>query len=282
MSSSLSYLISLYGQIGNAGGTASLLDTLYGNGGAGQASGSGASPIAALASAEKNEAAQVKTTAGEATVKNAMTAYTKVVNSGRSLDQILSDPSVLNVLLKANGLSDQIGNTALAKKVLLSNLSDPNSLANVLTDSRWKTLAQTYNLHVNGIKALNSPSVIDAITQGYAQMTWQQEQDATTPGLSAALTFIQEAPHIKSVDQILGNATVRNVVTTALGIPAQIAFQSLTAQETAIGSRLDVQKFQDPAFVQSFAQRFLIEKNTSTATTSPNASLTTLAVQAGG
>jgi hypothetical protein len=282
MSSSLSYLTTLYAGLGDTSGTASLLDTLYGNGGAGQVADSGGSPIAALASAEKNEATQVKTTASEATVKNAMTAYTKAVNSGRSLDQILSDPSVLNVLLTANGLSDQIGNTALAKKVLTSNLSDPNSLANVLTDSRWKTLAQTYNLNVNGIKALNSPSVISAITQGYAQMTWEQAQDATTPGLSDALTFIQEAPTITSVDQILGNVTVRNVVTTALGIPQQIAFQSLTAQETAISSRLDVKNFQSPSFVQSFAQRFLIENNLNTSNTSSQPDLTTLAVEAGG
>jgi hypothetical protein len=50
---------------------------------------------------------------------------------------------------------------------------------------------------------------------------------------------------------------MRSVVTTALGVPQQIAFQPLLAQEQAITSRLDVSKFQNKQFVQSFADRFL-------------------------
>lgn len=278
MSVSLSYLAQLYGG-GASGSGASLLDTLYGFGSNGQATASG-SPVAALAAAQSNEAAQVAATEKQPAVVTAMAAYTKAVNSGRNLQDLLSDPTVVNVLLTANGMQDQIGNTGLAKQVLLSNLSDPNSLANVMTDTRWKTLAETYNLQANGVKALQSPSVIAAITKGYAQMTWETTQDAATPGLSDALTFIQQASSVTSVDQLLGNATVRKVVTVALGIPQQIAFQSLTAQENAIASRLDVKKFQDPTFVQSFAQRFLIENSQQSGTSSSTPDLTTLAVEA--
>ncbi len=62
----------------------------------------------------------------------------------------------MNVLLTANGMSDQIGYTALATKALTSNLSDPNSLANTLTDTRWKTLAETYNFHANGLSSIQN------------------------------------------------------------------------------------------------------------------------------
>jgi hypothetical protein len=78
---------------------------------------------------------------------------------------------------------------------------------------------------------------------------------------------------------------VRNVVQTAYNIPQQIAFQSLTAQEHAITSNLDVRKLKDPAFVQSLAKQYLIQKNidnSSTAAASTSPDLTTLAVQAGG
>ena len=63
---------------------------------------------------------------------------------------------------------------------------------------------------------------------------------------------------ITSVDQILGNPTMRTVVTTALGIPEQIAFQPLEAQEKAISSQLNITQFQDPKFVESFVQHYLI------------------------
>jgi hypothetical protein len=71
------------------------------------------------------------------------------------------------------------------------------------------------------------------------------------------------------------------VVTTALSIPEQIAFQNLGAQENAISSRVNIKQFQDPKFVETFVQRYLIANNgSSSATSTPD--LTTLAVQGQG
>ena len=59
---------------------------------------------------------------------------------------------------------------------------------------------------------------------------------------------------------ILGDPINRAVVTTALGIPREIAFQSLTAQENAITARLDVKKLQDPKFVANLTNRYLLAR----------------------
>ena len=130
MSVSLSYLTTLFPSSSSSG--ASLLDALYGIGGSGGPSGQ--NPVQALASAEQNETAEVKQTAKQADVKMTMAAFTKAVNGAKSVKALLANPAVMNVLLTANGMSDQIGYTALATKVLTSNLKDPNSLANTLTD----------------------------------------------------------------------------------------------------------------------------------------------------
>jgi hypothetical protein len=110
--------------------------------------------------------------------------------------------------------------------------------------------------------------VRDTLANGYAEVTWRQSLDATTPGLSNALIFRSEASSITSVDQILGDTVMRKVVTTALDIPEEIAFQPLEAQEKAISSRLDITKFQDPKFVDTFTQRYLVAANTGTSTSS--------------
>jgi hypothetical protein len=71
------------------------------------------------------------------------------------------------------------------------------------------------------------------------------------------------------------------VITGALNIPPNIVFQSLTAQQTAINSRVDYAKFQDPRYVTSLTDQYLLaqrENNQSSA--SP--SLTSLAVQSSG
>jgi hypothetical protein len=283
MSDSQSYLLTLYSGItGTASDpTSSILNAIYGGG---TASGTGGTtdPVLALKVAQATETQQVKATAQQASVQTAIAAFTKGVQSATSVDQLLSNPNVMNVLLTANGLSDQIGYTALAKQVLTSNLSDTNSLANTLTDTRWKTIAQTYDFHTNGLTAIKSQSVIDTITNAYAQAQWRSNEDSVTPGLSNALYFIANASKSTSVDQLLSDTNLRTVVLTALGVPAQIAYQDLGAQEQAITSRMDISKLQDPAFVQQFAQRYLIANSTSSSGSSSATDLTTLAVQANG
>jgi hypothetical protein len=69
-------------------------------------------------------------------------------------------------------------------------------------------------------------------------------------------------------------------VTTALGIPKQIAFQELGAQEKAITNRLDISRLQDPKFVDGLSQRYLLEKQKEAPAPAPD--LSTLSLQLRG
>ena len=178
---------------------------------------------------------------------------------------------MLKVLLTANGLGDQVGYPALARKALLSNPSDPKGVANTLPDSSWKETTALYDFANKGLSVLQNPAVIDTLANGYAEVTWRNSLDATTPGLSEALDFRSQASKITSALQILGSATLRNVVTTALDIPKQIAFQDLGAQQQAITSKLDITRFRDPAFVESFTQKYLLAaQQAASGNSSPN------------
>ncbi len=277
MSGSYNYLTALFG--GSSSVTDPILAALYGGGGGG----SGVSPAQALQTAETNQTQQVAATASQPQVQQAIKAFTLAVNNATSVTQLLSNPAVMNVLLTANDMQDQIGYTALATQALTSNLSDPNSLVNKLTDSRWQTLAKSYNFATNGLSAIQNPTAITSIANAYAQATWQSNQDSVTPGLSNALAFKSQAAGITSVAQILGNMTVRTVVTTALGIPPQIAFQDMGAQTQAIASRLDVTKLQDPKFVDSLAVQYLVANSANAASAAGSSpDITALAIQAGG
>ena len=114
-------------------------------------------------------------------------------------------------------------------------------------------------------------------------MTWRQSLDATTPGLSNALHVPREASTITSVDQILGDPVMRNVVTTALGIPLQIAFQDLDAQEQAITSQLDITQLPGPE-IRRQLHRAVPDRDAAAERGARSAapSLDSLAVQAGG
>lgn len=236
-----------------------------------------------MSDAEQNQTKDIAATEKEPQVQRAIQAFTTAVQNARTPQQLLSNPQALNVLLTANGLGDQASYTALATQTLLSNINDSNSLVNQLDNTNWTNAVKTYDFANKGLSVIQNPQVIQTITNAYAQITWYQSLDATTPGLSDALTFKGEASTITSVDQILGDPIMRTVVTTALGIPEQIAYQPLEAQEQAISSRLDISNFQSPQFVQSFTQRYLVAAQQQAAQgSSSSSSLEALAIRAEG
>ena len=279
MGTSLGYLTSLFPAATSGGGD--LLSALYGYGSNGT-SAARQNPILALRAAEKNSAQGIKMTAAEPEVQRAISKFTAAVTNAKSVDQLLADPAVLPVLLTANGLGNQTSYTALATRALTSDLKDPKSLANTLTDTRWKPVVETYDFANKGLSVIQKPEVISTIANAYAEITWRQSLDETTPGLSNALSFRANGTSISSVYQILGDPMLRTVVTTVLGLPLQIALQPLEAQEKAISSRLDITQFKDQKFVEQFAQRYLIAANAAAAGSNQTPSLDAIAVQARG
>jgi hypothetical protein len=282
MGMTLGYLTGLYGaNAGASTGPESMLATLYGYAGP-KANPLGQNPAAALASAERNETRNIRLTAAEPEVKRAMDAFTAGVGKAKTVQELLANPAVMRVLMTANGLADQIPYTALARKALQSDLGDPKSLTNRLTDTRWKPVVSTYDFAHKALSVIQDPKVIATIANAYAEVTWRKSLDAATPGLSNALAFRKVASTISSVDQILGDPMMRNVVTTTLGIPLEIAFQPLEAQEQAVSTRLDITRFKDPKFVESFVQRYLLAAGTKATNTGTSPSLSTLAMQSRG
>lgn len=275
MSILASYLPDLFSFVSGTGQT--LTQTLYGQG----STKSSLSVSQALRSAELNQTRDVKVTAAQPDIKRAIDRFSAAVSSATSVTQLLKSPAVMEVLLTANGLGDRISATALARKALTSDLSDPKSLANTLTDTRWKNVAKTYDFSQQGLAVIQKSDVIAKLADAYAEVKWRQDLNKKTPGLSNALTFRAEASKVTSVYQILGDPVLRDVVTTALSIPKQIAFQNLNAQEKAISSRLDLTKLQDPKFVETFIQRYLLNTSNAPTTTKPD-DLTTLANKARG
>ncbi len=258
-----------------------ILTALYS--GAGAAGGvSTGNPILDLKLAEQNQAKDVAREAKDPTVMRDLAAFRSAVAKAPDIKTALQNPNVMKVLLTANGLASQLQYTALASKALLSDPSDPKSLVNQLSDSRWKTVAQTYNLGQRGLAGLQDPKVQAQLASAYAQVTWMNSLDAATPGLAEALQFKQQASKITNVDQILGDPINWQVVLTALGIPQQIAFQDIGAREHAVASRLDVTKLQDPKFVNALTDRYLLAKQQASQGAAAAPSLDALSAQARG
>jgi hypothetical protein len=236
-------------------------------------------PLLDLKLAQQDESADVAKEQLQPQVMQAVSAFTTAVNKSTSISQALGNPEVQQVLLTANGLSSYIGQTALVQKVLMSDPNDPKSLVNQLGNAQLLSTVQTYNFAKNGLSELQNPMIQQTLSSGYAQAMWLQSLDQATPGLSNAITFLGQASSIKSSADILDNITNFYVVTTALGIPQSIINQPLAAQQQALNSRLDYSKLQDPNYVSSLTDQYLLtmqENSTSGTTNSGTASMLNL------
>jgi hypothetical protein len=239
-------------------------------------------PIEALEQATSGETRQVALVAARPQVKRDIAQFTQALATAQTPEQLLANPAALRVLLTANGLGDQAGNTALATQALLSDPMQVSSAADTSSNPRWLTVNQTYAFAEKGLSVLKDPETVNVIANGYAEELWRTNLDQTAPGLSNAIDFRQRAATITSVDQIFADPTFRAVIMTTLSLPERLASQPPGAREQAIASRVDVTKFKDPAFVDEFTRRYLIamQQAASRAAGPVEPDLTTTAIQA--
>ncbi len=93
------------------------------------ASGSGASPAAA---AQRTQ------------------YFTNTIGSVTSVDDLLNDDTLFTYALTAFGLNPTLHSKDTIRQVLVSDLTDPDSFANTLTDTRYRTLAAAFNFATDG------------------------------------------------------------------------------------------------------------------------------------
>ena len=105
-------------------------------------------------------------------VKRAVDAFAKAVRSAATPDALLRDPAALDVILTANGLGDMVPRAAMARKALLSDLSDPKSLANTLTDPQWKQAAQTLDFARRGLAVVRDPRTAAKLADAEKTIAW--------------------------------------------------------------------------------------------------------------
>lgn len=221
----------------------------------------------AVQNAEKNEDKQLAQIAKDPIVKKDLARYAKVVKEAKTLDDVLNDPVARRVFLKANGLGDQVDAVGLAKKALVSDLGDKGALVYRLSsiNDNWLTTAQKYDFNTFGLGLLNLNIAIEEVSNNYIGEKRLDMLDEQMPGLGSSILFKNIAANLDSAIKILGSPLGREVVTTALGLPMQMAVQSLEAQSKAITQRLDPKKLKDPEFVDKLVQRYLIQLNGGTA-----------------
>lgn len=249
-----SFSASLFGQ------ATGLTGTIFQRGGATSAG----DPLGALARAEKGRAKQIADAADQPQVARELERFEKAVKGAKSVEDLLKNRDAMRVILTANGLGTQIDAQGLVRRALTSKLNDPKAVVYQLarTNGNWLTTARDLDLDRKGLQVVQSDVMIARLKIGYAQAKWEDSLEQQAPGLSLAVIFKRRAASIDSPLKVLGDPVAREVVTATLGIPKDLARQSVEAQERAIAAKIDVSKFKDERFLDNFIKRYLLTVNT--------------------
>ena len=238
------------------------LSILGGGAAAGAADGAAALMALRRASAKGAEEKGVAQLSKDGSLKQALTRFTEGISRAKTVEAALRDPRVTAVLMPALGLPDGVDVPGMAVRALMSDPTDPKSVASRLaaTDGRWKSAAATLNLAKRGLEGLRDPAVQKRLTEGYTSYQWRLSRDNEASGISDALYFEQRMATGKALTpyEVLGDAVLRRVVTGALGLPQTIAIQEVETQARAITSRVDLSKLTDARQATKFAERYVM------------------------
>lgn len=177
----------------------------------------------------------------------------------KSPDDLLKNRRALQFVLTAFQLEDSIDQKAIIKKVITEDPKDPKSLVNRLADPRYSQLAKA--LADWSSNPLSQKSVQDSIVKGYQQNAFEKDQGDQTPGMREALYFRRMVGQAKTIPQLMADKALVQVVRVGLGLPDKFGVLSYDQQKTILSKRIDMKNFSDPAYVDRFIQRYLVNND---------------------
>jgi hypothetical protein len=216
-----------------------------------------ATPALRRVTAEGAEAKGIAREEKDPVTLSALARFRSALDKAGTIEDALSDPRILKVILPALGLPDQAGNAGLVRRALLSDPTDTDGLATRL-GSTWKAAAATLGVYATGLDGLRDAAMVERMSDAYLKYQYRRGLDDQQAGLSDALYFLDAAQTADDVFDLLGDPVLRRVVTGALGLPDQIAVQSVEAQGRAVTARLKMDSLQDDRAVRKLAERYLI------------------------
>jgi hypothetical protein len=195
-------------------------------------------------------------TVAEPGVKSATAYYEANIGKVTSIQDFVDNYRLLSYALNAYGLGDQVKAKALITKVLEGGVSNPKSLANTLSDSRWKAFAAAFDFVGQGASSVSSTSAVKTTTADYAEQQLESDQGAQDIGVQLALYFQRVAPTISSEYGILADPNLLEVAQTIFGLSPATSATNIDAEAKALSQLMPISDLQDPKKLQQLTERF--------------------------
>lgn len=215
------------------------------------------------------------------------------IGKADTAEKLVNDKRLLRIALTAFGLEGDVNSKAFIQKVLEGGTLKEGSLANKLADKQYAKFAAAFGYGDFSVPRTKISTFADEILAQFRARSFETAVGEQNNTYRLAMNAERELPALASRTisetakwyTVLGNAPLREVMQTALGLPKSFSSIDLDQQvsvlkrrtEAAFGSS-DIGQFKDPARLEALTRRFILqsEMQGQQAATSPAATALTL------
>jgi len=201
------------------------------------------------------------------------------IGSVESVDDLFESRNhrLLKFVLSAYDLESEAQYPGKIRKILESDLTDIDSLANRFKDPRFLQLTKDLNFNAMGVTKLKLASTAQDLTTRYERIAYEKNLDEQAPGVRAAIEFNRRIKDVTLTSQLLGDTVMREVITVANNIPKEIAYQEVESQVTAVERKVDLNSLKsDQNEIEKMVMRYLTFKDGGFTSASSKSYLTNL------
>jgi Protein of unknown function (DUF1217) len=196
------------------------------------------------------------------------------IGKADTAEKLVNDKRLLRITLTAFGLEGDVNSKAFIQKILEGGTLKEGSLANKLADKQYQKFAAAFGYGDFSVPRTKISTFADEILTQFRTRTFESAVGQQNNTYRLAMNAEREIPALASRTisenakwySVLGNAPLREVMQTALGLPKSFSSIDLDQQvavlkkrtEAAFGSA-DIGQFKDPAKVEALTRRFLLQ-----------------------
>jgi hypothetical protein len=149
-----------------------------------------------------------------------------------SVDELIADERLFAFALVAAGLDPSIASEQFIRSVLTSDLSDANSVANRVTDERYRILAAAFSFEADGSVAAGSTAQTAAQLDETVYSYYTLSGNGGTPAAAALNTshYADAIGSVTSVDGLIDNDRLFTYALIAYGINPNTASKTMIRQ----------------------------------------------------
>jgi hypothetical protein len=185
--------------------------------------------------------------------------------------QLVNDKRLLRISLAAFGLEADVNSKAFIQKILEGGTLKEGTLANKLADKQYQKLSAAFGFGDYSVPRTAVSTFPDEILTQFRARSFESAVGAQNNSYRLALNAERELPVLatKAISEaakwytVLGNAPLREVLQTALGLPKSFASIDLDQQVAVLKDKVDkafgaptVSQFADQKTMEALVRRF--------------------------